>query len=130
MEKDNKARRYNEGKLEWSLVHFKSLEPMIRVLEYGAEKYTVRDKETGQVTSSGRHNWKNGMDKEKILECAMRHLTAIFDGETTDKESGLPHIGHLMCNAMFYQYYIDKETEEFYTKGNIGLQIQSPTKPS
>ena len=40
----NMAMRFNEGKLQWSLVHYKSLEPMIRVLEFGAKKYTKVDK--------------------------------------------------------------------------------------
>jgi len=35
-----KALRFNEGKLKWSLVHFKSLEPLIQVLMFGASKYT------------------------------------------------------------------------------------------
>ena len=29
-----KALRYNEGKPQWSLIDFDSLEPMVRVLEY------------------------------------------------------------------------------------------------
>lgn len=35
----NKALRFNEGKSKWSYVHYKSLEPMIRVLKFGALKY-------------------------------------------------------------------------------------------
>lgn len=35
-----RAKRYNDGKLKWSLVDFESLEPMVRVLEFGAKKYT------------------------------------------------------------------------------------------
>ena len=38
MEKE-KGSRFNQGKLRWSLVHFKSLEPLVRVLEFGAKKY-------------------------------------------------------------------------------------------
>jgi hypothetical protein len=34
--------RYNEGKPQWSLVDFKSLEPMVRVMEYGCQKYTSK----------------------------------------------------------------------------------------
>lgn len=34
------ALRYNEGKTRWSLVHFPSLEPLVRVLEFWAKKYT------------------------------------------------------------------------------------------
>lgn len=90
-----KALRYNEGKLQWSHVDFKSLEPMVRVLEYGGRLY-------------GKDNWRKGHDKTEVLESAMRHLAAIFDGEENDPESGLPHIGHVMCNAMFYQYNVNK----------------------
>lgn len=92
-----KALRYNSGKLKWSLVHFKSIEPLVRVLMFGAEKYSP-------------DNWKKGLDKKEILESMMRHLAAMIDGETHDAESGLPHIGHIQCNAMFYQYMMDKST--------------------
>ena len=89
--------RFNEGKPRWSLVHYKSLEPMIRVLMFGAEKYDD-------------HNWKKGLIPKEVLECMQRHLAALMDGETHDKESGLPHIGHILTNAMFYSYFT--ETEE------------------
>jgi hypothetical protein len=87
-----KAVRFNSGKLNWSLVHFKSIEPMVKVLMFGAQKYAA-------------HNWKKGLPKEQILESMMRHLAALMDGEQNDPESGLPHIGHIMCNAMFYSYF-------------------------
>ena len=31
--------RFNTGKLKWSLLSWKALEPMVRVLMFGAEKY-------------------------------------------------------------------------------------------
>ncbi len=91
-EKQNKGLRYNEGKPKWGLVHFKSLEPMVRVLEYGAKKYSP-------------DNWKKGLDKREILECMMRHLAAIMDGEDIDPETGITHMGNIQCNAMFYNYF-------------------------
>lgn len=87
-----KADRYNKGKLKWSLVHWGSLAPMVEVLMFGAEKYSP-------------DNWKKGLDKKEILESMVRHLTALMDGESHDKESGLHHIGHILCNAMFYSYF-------------------------
>lgn len=95
MNKKEKATRHNEGKKRWSLVHYKSLEPLVEVLEFGAEKY-------------GEFNWQKGLDKREILESMMRHLAALMDGEQNDKESGLHHIGHIMCNAMFYEYFNNK----------------------
>lgn len=38
MTKWEKAMRFNDGKLQWSLVHFDSLKPMVKVLEFGAKK--------------------------------------------------------------------------------------------
>lgn len=94
----NKGLRYNSGKLRWSLMHYESMEPMIRVLMYGAAKYTTAE-------ASGDHNWKKGLNPTEILECLQRHLAALMDGEELDKESGLPHIAHIQCNAMFYSYF-------------------------
>ena len=47
------ALRYNQGKLEWSLVDFDTLEGLSKVLEYGAQKYA-------------RHNWKKGMPVTQV----------------------------------------------------------------
>lgn len=87
-----KALRYNQGKPKWSLVHYKSLEPMVRVLMYGADKYAV-------------DNWKKGLDKKEILDSLQRHVAALIDGQEVDPESSLHHIGHIMCNCMFYSYF-------------------------
>lgn len=84
--------RFNTGKLRWGLVHYKSLEPLVRVLMFGADKYDD-------------NNWKKGLDQREILECMQRHLAALMDGESIDAESNLPHIGHILCNAMFYSYF-------------------------
>jgi len=96
-----KSERYNEGKLKWSLVHFKSLIPLVKVLMFGAKKYSP-------------DNWKKRLDKKEILESLARHLFALMDGEENDRESGESHIGHIMSNAMFYAYHRSKTitTEE------------------
>lgn len=95
---EDKALRYNDWKIDWSLVHLPSLEPMARVLEYGAKKYTV-----GEV--SGRENWKKPMDKKQILNSMMRHLVRLMEDEELDSESKLPHVGHIMANAMMYSWH-------------------------
>lgn len=91
-DKRTKAKRFSTGKRKWQLVHYKSIEPMVEVLEFGAIKYAPDD-------------WKKGLDKKEILESMMRHLTALMDGESKDSESGISHMGHIMCNAMFYNYF-------------------------
>lgn len=85
------ADRYNENKLKWSLVDFKSLEPLVRVLEYGCIKYS-------------RNNWKKGLPASETMESMVRHCFKLMGGELTDSESGISHIGHIMANAMFLEY--------------------------
>ena len=88
--------RFNEGKPKWCLVHFKSLEPMVKVLEFGALKYAPK-------------NWQKPMPLDEILNSMQRHLGALIDGEEFDQESGISHMGHIQCNAMFYNYHKSRE---------------------
>ena len=83
--------RLNAGKLKWSLVSWKALEPMVRVLAFGASKYDD-------------HNWKKGLKYTEVCESLQRHLNAFIDGENNDPESKLSHVGHILCNAMFLSY--------------------------
>lgn len=117
------ALRYNDNKPQWSLVDFNSLEPLVRVLEYGEHKYSIFEdhfenrykgsdiskekviEDDLQLISSGRNNWKLGFDNNKLLESLARHLFALMRGEINDPESGLPHIGHVLANSMFYAYH-------------------------
>lgn len=96
---ENKAKRYNQGKVQWSLVDFKSFEDMVRVLEFGAQKYDP-------------FNWKKGLTTRSICESTLRHLYAFLDGQDTDEESGISHIGHMQCNLMFLAYMM-REKKEF-----------------
>lgn len=98
------ALRYNEGKLSWSMVDFDSLEGLVRVLEYGAHKYS-------------KNNWKKGMPVTQVSESLMRHLFAFLRGEDVDPESGLRHISHVMCNAMFLEYIL-REKPHFDDREN------------
>jgi len=66
-----------------------SLEEMVKVLTYGAKKYSV-------------DNWKLVPDLEnRYFDAAQRHIWAFRRGETHDPESGLHHLAHAMCSLMF-----------------------------
>lgn len=100
MKKDKLAIRRNEGKVQWSLVPMWTLHTMIRALEFGAYNYAP-------------DNWKKGQNREEILESIQRHLTALFDGEELDpdiKKHPTHHIGHIMCNCVFYIWHMTKGT--------------------
>lgn len=95
----DKADRYNAGKHKWTLVHYKSLEPLVEALEFGAEKYAP-------------DNWKRGLNKREILDSAFRHLKDVIDGQELDQESKVRHVGHCMANLMFYTYFDDLEKQQ------------------
>lgn len=84
--------RYNDGKVDFSLLPLCTLEDEIRVWELGAKKYA-------------EWNWLKGMDWSIPFACAMRHMMAWQAGEDIDKESGLPHIAHAMCNLRMLTLY-------------------------
>ena len=90
------AKRYNTGKPRYSLIDYASLESLVRVLEFGESKY-------------GRDNWKLSLSKESVLDSMIRHVAKLNDGEECDSESGLSHIGHILANGMFLEYYKRKD---------------------
>jgi len=92
--------RYNDNKTEYSLIPLSSLEPCARVFMYGRKKYAA-------------WNWAKGMSWLVPYDCMMRHLEAWHRGEDLDPESGLPHLGHAMCNLVMMTFYA-----KFYPEGD------------
>ena len=93
-----KAQRFNDQKLKWSLVDYEAMKDMVRVLEFGALKYDA-------------HNWRKGLPVTEVIESLLRHIYAYLEGEDNDPESKLPHTGHIMCNAMFLSYIHSNKPE-------------------
>lgn len=93
-----KALRHNSGKTQWSLIDYPSIEPMVKVLEFGSNKYT-------------RDNWHKGHSINSLCDSLMRHLVAFMSGEDDDPESGESHVGHILCNAMFINYNLKHKKE-------------------
>jgi len=99
----NEAVKHDSGKPDWSLVPFESLEGMVKVLEFGAQKYAG-------------WNWttNGGFSYTRVLRSCLRHIFAYMRGEDLDPESGLSHIHHAMCNLLFISHYIGNK--EKYNK--------------
>lgn len=75
------GRKDDLGKLRFDLVPALSLEDLARIYTYGAQKYADR-------------NWEKGIEWGRVFAAMMRHLWAFWGGETTDPESGMPHMAH------------------------------------
>lgn len=89
---DGGGLRFNDGKDRWDLLPIDATESVVKVLTRGAQKYAAR-------------NWERGMNWSICQASMMRHLAAWSKGERIDKESGLPHMAHVACNALFLLAY-------------------------
>lgn len=86
------AQRFNEGKLQYSLVPPEFLRELADITSFGAVKYSAE-------------NWKKGMPESKMVDSLMRHLQAHRLGEYADSESGCSHLGHVAWNALALMWF-------------------------
>ena len=92
-----KGRKDDKDKLDWLLLPYPQLEIVVKVLEFGANKY-------------GINNWKQvPYPKPRYLSAAMRHLIARITGQRIDEESGLPHLAHCICCLLFLLWFDDND---------------------
>lgn len=100
--------RYNSDKAPVSMVleapH--AIEGCAKVLCFGANKYA-------------RANWRKGLLVTEIIDSLARHLIAFTAGEDSDQDSGLPHVDHIMCNALFLaeMYHTREDLDDRPIKG-------------
>ena len=81
-------------KLKWDLLPMDVIEDVVKVLTYGAKKYSD-------------DNWKlidNPINR--YYSAMMRHLIdwKVYN-EQNDKESGLPHLAHALCCLVFINWF-------------------------
>ena len=97
------AVKYDNGKPRWSLLPFKAVSEIVKVLTYGANKYS--DNNWHEVVKA-----PDGADR--YFSAMLRHLTAWREGEKADPESGLSHLAHAGCCLIFllWREYEQEET--------------------
>lgn len=82
----------NVGKSRLDLIPSIPLRLVGDVLAYGARKYKP-------------NNWRYGLPWGDTYASLQRHLIAWQDGEQLDRETGISHLGHALCQLMFLAEY-------------------------
>lgn len=83
------GQKFDSEKPRFSLIPQGTLQPVIRVLEFGARKYS-------------ENNWRYVPGAHvRYFDAAHRHLDAYWRGELTDSETGESHLAHAICCLMF-----------------------------
>lgn len=94
----NGFKKYDAGKLDWSLMPEEALEQVAKVLMFG-KKY-------------GAWNWLDNasqVEYSRYLNAIERHLKAYKRGANRDAESNLHHLAHVITNCLFLITYDSKE---------------------
>lgn len=99
-----KGQKLDQGKPRLSLLPYAPLCAVAEVLAYGCRKYS-------------KDNWQHVPDgRQRYIDALLRHAHAYADGETHDDESGLHHLAHAACNALFAIWFDIQEVHDANNK--------------
>ena len=108
--------KFDGGKNRLELLPPYALNALGAVLTYGAEKY-------------GDQSWRR-VETERYTGALLRHMTAYMDGEFFDEESTLPHLWHVLCNAVFLVELTRKDEQDVLESSMLsGLVSSEETIP-
>jgi tRNA-dihydrouridine synthase len=93
--------KFDQDKPQWTLVPFKALDEVVKVLTIGARKYAP-------------DNWKKVPNaRQRYIDAAFRHMSAYAAGEKLDAETGKNHLAHAVCCLLFLLAFdLDKTLEK------------------
>ena len=80
--------KFDSQKVRMDLLCPFAMEELAKVLTFGAKKYDS-------------WNWTKGIKTCRLIAALLRHVFAYAKGEDVDPETGLHHMAHAMCCAMF-----------------------------
>lgn len=84
--------KYDSKKPRPSLLPFDSIDEILKVLEYGAQKYAP-------------DNWKQVVPRSRYIDATLRHLIAWQKGEDVDDETNISHLAHAATNILFLIHF-------------------------
>lgn len=105
------GKKYDKGKLRWSLLPWKQLEEVVKVLEFGAKKY-------------GINNWQK-VETPRYKDALLRHVLAMIMGEVFDEESGFRHSTHAICCLLFIMFQQDRDGYTAAEIAEMGLAMKA-----
>lgn len=82
----------DHGKDPWHLLPYDAVRGIVKVLAFGAHKYSAR-------------GWEAGMDWSRCYSALQRHLVAWFHKEGVDPDTGYSHLWHAGCCILFLIAY-------------------------
>jgi hypothetical protein len=101
------GRKETAGKLRWDLLPIEPIREVVRVLTYGAKKYSP-------------HNWKHVPNAvEEYYAAMMRHVTEWRLGVHVDPETNIHHLAHAMCDAAFILWFELTRGQVLITLGRV-----------
>ena len=80
------------GKDPWHLFPWDAARGIVKVLAFGASKYKAR-------------GWEAGMEWSRCFGALQRHMTAWWNREGVDLDTGYSHLWHAGCCIMFLIAY-------------------------
>jgi hypothetical protein len=80
--------KHDQQKEPLSLLSRTWLLGVAKVMAFGAKKYAA-------------HNWRNGIERSRLISAALRHIMAYNEGQDLDEETKLSHLDHASCCLMF-----------------------------
>lgn len=100
------GRKYDGGKVRYELLPPFALEDVAKVLTFGSQKYED-------------DNWRVVPEaKRRYMGALKRHIEEYRMGRIFDSETGLPHMAHAICCAMFIleldRIEYDEDAKEFH----------------
>ena len=92
--------RFNKGKLRWRNIPMFLVRPLVKVGQFGEEKY-------------GTYNFLKGLPVLDTVDSLHRHLDAFLDPNESDydEESGCHHLAHLAWNSLVALYHLKNRPE-------------------
>lgn len=136
---NNSARRYNNGKLRYSLLPHRPIRDIVDVYTRGAHKYTIYKDDQGNilygkdiplseaskltVVDDGADNWRKGQDWTKSMESVKRHIAAWDMGEDVDSDLGTYHLANAAWGLLsLLEYNYTKREFDDRVKALVGFK--------